>query len=128
MVVLSGEAGIGKTRLAEELVAWAGRQGMTTASAQCYAAEGRLAYAPVAAWFRVDAIQAGLSTLDDVWLTEVARLVPDLLTQPPDRPHPAPITEGWQAQAFFVAPAAPRLGPGQNPRPPVHPHLHCFYH
>ena len=114
MVVLSGEAGIGKTRLAEELVAWAGRQGMTTASAHCYAAEGRLAYAPVAAWFRVDAIQAGLSTLDDVWLTEVARLVPDLLTQRPDLPHPAPMTEGWQRQHFFVALARAMLGAGTS--------------
>src|SRR5260221_11959513 len=100
MVVLSGEAGIGKTRLAEELVAWAGRQGMTTASAHCYAAEGRLAYAPVAAWFRVDAIQAGLSALDGVWLPEVGRLVPCLLTPRPDLPHPAPLTEGWTRPPF----------------------------
>lgn len=49
-MILSGEAGIGKTRLAEEMVAWISRQGMATASAHCYAVEGRLAYAPVAAW------------------------------------------------------------------------------
>ena len=47
-VLLTGKAGIGKTRLAEELLAWAERQGITTASARCYAAEGGLAYAPVA--------------------------------------------------------------------------------
>jgi len=103
MVVLSGEAGIGKTRLAEELVAWVSRQGLSTASARCYAAEGRLAYAPVTAWFHADTIRASLSTLDDVWLTEVARLAPDLLTQRPNLPRPVPMMEGWQRQHFFEA-------------------------
>jgi hypothetical protein len=94
---------MGKTRLAEELVAWVGRQGMTTASAHCYAAEGRLAYAPVTAWLRADTVHTGLSTLADVWLTEVARLVPDQLTRRPDLPRPTPMTEGWQRQHFFEA-------------------------
>lgn len=75
MVVISGEAGIGKTRLAEELLSWASRQGVTTASARCYAAEGALAYAPVTAWLQTDVVQAHLLTLADVRLTEVARLV-----------------------------------------------------
>ncbi|MGC9333810.1 MAG: ATP-binding protein, partial [Anaerolineae bacterium] len=52
MVMLCGEAGIGKTRLAEDLVQWAVRQGIACASARCYAAEGELAYAPVIAWLR----------------------------------------------------------------------------
>jgi len=52
MVMLCGEAGIGKTRLAEDLVQWAARQGIPCASARCYAAEGELAYAPVIAWLR----------------------------------------------------------------------------
>src|SRR5207245_704767 len=54
MVILEGEAGIGKTRLAEELLAWVRRQGVITASAHCYAVEGELAYAPVASWLRAD--------------------------------------------------------------------------
>ncbi|HZR44088.1 MAG TPA: BTAD domain-containing putative transcriptional regulator, partial [Ktedonobacteraceae bacterium] len=103
MLVLSGEAGIGKTRLAEELLAWAGRQGVTTAGARCYAAQGRLAYAPVTAWLHEQAIQNSLSALDNVWLAEVARLLPDLLMKRSNLPRPRPMTEGWQRQHFFEA-------------------------
>ncbi len=103
LVILSGEAGIGKTRLAEEMIAWVGRQGMTTASAHCYAAEGRLAYAPVTAWLRADAVQSSLAALDPAWLTEIARLVPEVLTTRPRLPRPIPMTEGWQRQHFFAA-------------------------
>jgi DNA-binding SARP family transcriptional activator len=103
IVILSGEAGIGKTRLAEEIEAWVSRQGMTTASARCYAALGRLAYAPVTTWLRTDALQTGLSALDPAWLTEIARLVPEVLVTRPKLPHPAAMTEGWQRQHFFEA-------------------------
>ncbi len=103
IVLLSGEAGIGKTRLAEELEAWVSRQGMATASARCYAALGPLAYAPVTTWLRTDALQTGLAALDPAWLTEIARLLPELLTARPALPHPSAMTEGWQRQRFFEA-------------------------
>ena len=98
-VLLTGEVGIGKTRLAKELVAFAERQGIATASARCYAAEGGLAYAPVATWLRA----RRLSPLPDVWLTEVARLLPDLLAERPDLPTPGPLAEAWQRQRLFEA-------------------------
>ncbi len=103
LVLLTGEAGIGKTRLAQELEGWVSRLGMTTASARCYAALGHLAYAPVTAWLRSDAFQASLSTLDPTTLTEVARLVPEVLVTHPRLPPPAAMTEGWQRQFFFAA-------------------------
>ena len=40
LVLISGEAGAGKTRLVEELLAWCARRGAVTAQARCYAAEG----------------------------------------------------------------------------------------
>ena len=103
MVLLSGEVGIGKTRLAEELMAWASRQGAASATTSCYAAEGELAYAPVAAWLRNDAVRTALPKLTDIWLTEVARLVPDLLEERPNLPHPGPLLESWQRQRLFEA-------------------------
>jgi DNA-binding SARP family transcriptional activator/predicted ATPase len=103
IVILTGEAGIGKTRLAEEMEAWASRQGMTTASARCYTAVGQLAFAPVTNWIRANALQTGLAALDAGWLTEISRLVPEILVTRPKLPHPTSMTEGWQRQHFFEA-------------------------
>lgn len=102
-VVLAGEAGIGKTRLAEELAIWVERQGFAIATAHCYAAEGALAYAPLVEWLRSPAIGQSLSSLDAIWLGEVARLLPELLLSDPHLSQPAPLTEGWQRQCFFEA-------------------------
>jgi DNA-binding SARP family transcriptional activator len=103
LLVLSGEAGVGKTRLAEELLRWAGRQGMITAAARCYAAEGDLAYTPVADLIRSDALRPGLAHLAAEWLSEIARVAPDLITTRPEVQRPDPMTERSQRQRLFEA-------------------------
>ena len=110
--IIAGEAGIGKTRLAEELVGWANRQGAATATAHCYAAEGALAYAPVRAWLRAEPFAGALLALDPIWLTEVARLVPEVLAARLDLPAPGPLTEGWQRQRFHEGLARALTGIG----------------
>ena len=97
-VLIAGEAGIGKTRLAEELLQWAERQGYATARTRSYATEGRLTYAPITEWLRSDAIRGKLPGLEQVWLVEVARLLPELLVERPDLPPPAPLADSWQRQ------------------------------
>ncbi|MBU2670759.1 AAA family ATPase [Actinoplanes bogorensis] len=52
LVVIGGEPGIGKSRLAAEFRHWAAGQGAVTASARSYPAEGELAYGPIVAWMR----------------------------------------------------------------------------
>ncbi len=106
VMLLRGEAGIGKTRLAEELQQWALRQGIACAVARCYAAEGQLAYAPVATWLRAQP----LPPLEDVWLAEVARLLPEILIGRPDLPRPGALTEAWQRERLFNALARAILG------------------
>lgn len=113
IVILSGEAGIGKTRLAEEMEAWVSRQGIKTALARCYATEGRAAYAPVIAWLGSDSIRPNLATLDNPWLTEIARLMPGLLTKRPGLTPPVPIREEWQRQSLKEALAHALLDGGQ---------------
>jgi len=111
VIVLRGEAGIGKTRLVEEFVAWAKRQNIRAASAYCYAAQGRLAYAPVSAWLRESEWRA----LADTWLVEIARLVPEIAANRPDLPAPEPLTEAWQNRRFYEALARGIVGE-QQPR------------
>jgi predicted ATPase/DNA-binding SARP family transcriptional activator len=103
LLVVAGEAGIGKTRLAEELATWVGRQGIRTARTRAYAAEGALAYAPVAEWLRLEALRAGWQRLDAVWLTELARILPELLVEQPRLPRPEPLSESWQRRRLFEA-------------------------
>ena len=97
--LLSGTAGIGKTRLAEEMLEWARRQGIATANTGAYATEGALAYAPVASWLRA----RPLPPLAPHWKSEIARLLPELLTQEPSLAPPPPVSEAWQRQHLFEA-------------------------
>lgn len=102
-VLLRGEAGIGKTRLAEELIAWAERQGIITLRANCYESTGRLSFAPITTWLRAEVMERPLQRLDDRWASEVSRILPELATE---RPHLAPagaIVEAWQRQHLFSA-------------------------
>ncbi len=99
--LVTGDAGIGKSRLAEELMTWAQRQGVAAAKTRCYAAEGRLSLAPVSEWLRGDALAPHLVGLEDVWRVEVARILPELLVARPDLPRPAPLTEFGGRLRFF---------------------------
>ena len=78
MVLIQGEGGIGKTRLAEELLAWAKRQDYLTVRTRAYAAEGQLAYAPLVSWLRTELYQDKVRTLDRIWMVELSRLLPNL--------------------------------------------------
>jgi predicted ATPase len=103
LVLITGEAGIGKSRLAEELFSWVTRQGFTTAYTRSYGAEGRLSLAPITEWLRSNALRPHLASLDRIWLTEIARLLPELLSDYPDLARPDPITEYGRRQRFFEA-------------------------
>jgi DNA-binding SARP family transcriptional activator len=115
LALIRGEAGIGKSRLAQELLAHLSGQGIAAARTRAYAAEGRLSFAPVTEWLRGPAIRGAISRLERPWLTEVARLLPELLTQHPDLPPPSPLTEYWQRRRFFEALARAALA-GGGPR------------
>jgi tetratricopeptide (TPR) repeat protein len=83
-VLVSGVAGIGKTRLVEECIRWADQQGGAIATSRCYGTVGKLPYAPLADWLRSPALRDGLSDLPEVWRGEIAGLLPEMGIQPLD--------------------------------------------
>src|SRR5207248_9103331 len=85
-----GEAGVGKTRLASEWLAWARGQGGQVLSGQCCEMGGRLPYQPLveALRTRLEAENAPEDLLEDLWLAELARLLPELRGRYPDLPAP----------------------------------------
>ncbi len=89
-VLVVGEAGIGKTRLAREFVAWAQAQGAEVLSGHAFEAGGQLPYQPLieALRTRLEAENAPEDLLEDLWLAELARLLPELRGRYPDLPAP----------------------------------------
>jgi DNA-binding SARP family transcriptional activator len=81
LVVLTGEAGIGKTRLTEDFAAHVRQAGGQALVCRCYEGE-RVAYGPLADGLR--AAMAGApelgwaAGLEPHWLAEAARLLPEL--------------------------------------------------
>jgi predicted ATPase/DNA-binding SARP family transcriptional activator len=119
VVTLEGEAGIGKTRLATEFLAWATAQGAEVLHGRAFETGGRLPYQPL-----VDALRARLERskdagrphallgLSDTWLAELSRLLPELRDQHPNLPGlagaPEPGEEATARTRLFEAIA--RLG------------------
>ncbi|HXV43129.1 MAG TPA: AAA family ATPase, partial [Anaerolineae bacterium] len=104
LVVLQGEAGIGKTRLAEEFLAHAQARGGTIIVARCYEGEANLAYSLFSEGLRTVINQTSqifkTSEISPYWLSEAARLLPELATLQPNLP-PAPPLDSPGAQSRF---------------------------
>jgi DNA-binding SARP family transcriptional activator/predicted ATPase len=81
LVVLEGEAGVGKTRLGEELAAAVRDAGHLAVVARSHEGESGIAFGLVAAAIRAALDAAGDAPLADVpahWRAEAARLVPEI--------------------------------------------------
>jgi DNA-binding SARP family transcriptional activator len=83
LVLVSGEPGIGKSRLTVELGRRVRAEGHVVASARTYEAAGRLPWGPVIDLLRSDALRSHVDTLDAVWKAELGRLLPELLEAAP---------------------------------------------
>lgn len=99
LALLSGEAGIGKTRLAAEALQWARRKGIETGMARCYDAQGDLAYRLVTGWLRA----LPRPQLAPVWRSEVARILPEIAAGEPDVEPAGPLSEPWERNRFYEA-------------------------
>ena len=108
-VVVIGESGIGKTRLAEEFLGWAESGGADVLRAGTSQTGGRQPYETL-----VDALRPRLERerapddlLEDRWLAELSRIVPELGDRYPDLPPPTSDEASSQAALFE---AVARLG------------------
>jgi DNA-binding SARP family transcriptional activator len=86
LVVLEGEAGIGKTRLAQEFIACALGQEAQVLEGRAVELGGAVPFAAVieALRPRVERENAPEDLVDGIWLTRLARLLPELCERYPD--------------------------------------------
>ncbi|CAN5755283.1 hypothetical protein BH20ACT12_BH20ACT12_02370 [soil metagenome] len=104
-VLVAGEAGIGKTRLISEFLAWARAEGADVLKGAAFEASGRLPYGPVvdALRERVDRERAPDDLLGDVWLSELSRILPEIRERYPDLPPPTPDETSARTRLFEAA-------------------------
>jgi DNA-binding SARP family transcriptional activator len=112
-IAIEGEAGIGKTRLAEELAAEVRAAGAGVIVARCYRDEAALAYGPIAEALRAAAadplVRSRLEAAGDRPLAEAARVVPELAELRPGLPEPPPL-DAPGAHTGFLEGTAELLG------------------
>lgn len=77
-VLVTGEPGIGKTRLVEELSSACRASGASIGSARSFVTEGELGFAVVSAWLRSPDLVAARPNVGSAVLSELARALPEL--------------------------------------------------
>ena len=90
-VVLRGEAGIGKTRLARKFLAWASAQGAELLQGSAFESGSHLPFQPLveALRLRLEHKNSLQDLLDDVWLSPLSQLLPELRQDYPSLTPPA---------------------------------------
>jgi DNA-binding SARP family transcriptional activator len=104
LVLLTGEPGIGKTRLLEELQGRARRDGASSAVASCYAGYRALSYTAAAEWLRSPAFRSDIDELPAVHRSQLAVVLPEIvLSEETEAMRPASFTESWRKRRLFEA-------------------------
>jgi len=84
--VIEGEAGVGKSRLANDFLRWVSAAGGTVLRGRAYDVRGGAPYGAVIEVLRSAVDAPGLAGTDPQWLAEVARVVPELRDRFPALP------------------------------------------
>ncbi len=112
LALVEGEAGVGKTRLVEEVIGYAELRGAAALRGRCYEFGGGVPYQPIGDALR-SAPSMGVSTptsphthastLSPIWLSELSRLLPELREMRPDLPAPVMVSGEAARQRLFEA-------------------------
>ena len=105
ILLVEGEAGVGKSRLAGELTSLVNHQGAHVLQARCYEIEQGLAYQPLIDLMRQAAtLGTNTSLLPSVWQRELAVILPDFTRTDDANAHILiPITEDSQQSRLYQA-------------------------
>jgi DNA-binding SARP family transcriptional activator len=107
LVMLRGEAGIGKTRLARKFLAWASTQDAEFLMGRTFESGSHLPFQPLIEALRLRLERKNLpeDLLNEAWLSPLSQLMPELRDRHPELPHPLKArshqeTEVTQTQLF----------------------------
>src|SRR5207249_761366 len=101
VALLEGEAGVGKTRLAEDFLRWVRAEGGTVLRGRGYDSATGIPYGPLVEALRGALEAPGLGGAAPEWLTEASRLVPELRQRFPTLAAPAaPADVSGRARLF----------------------------
>jgi DNA-binding SARP family transcriptional activator len=90
VLLLEGEAGVGKSRLADDFTRYGSAHGAVVLRGRGYDAATGTPYGPVVEALRCGLTAPGLAGTDPEWLTEATRLLPELRRIFPALPEPLP--------------------------------------
>ena len=98
IVLIEGEPGVGKSRLAEEFLRWVVAQGGGVLRGHGYEGRAGIPYEPVVEVLREALAAPGLGGTAPEWLSEVTRLLPELRQRFPAIPEltASDSAEGWR--------------------------------
>jgi len=83
VALIEGDAGVGKSRLADDLFRWVSANGGTVLRGRAYDVRGGAPFGTIIEALRSGIDAPGLAGTDPQWLAEVARVVPELRTRFP---------------------------------------------
>ncbi|MEP7202815.1 MAG: AAA family ATPase [Ilumatobacteraceae bacterium] len=101
LVLITGEPGIGKTRLVEEFAAWCTQLGALVSQARSYATEGELGYGAAISWLRTAGVSAQLRHGSRSDVAVLSRLLPELAEGPVVAASSDASTDAEQRQRIF---------------------------